>query len=105
MEVLIALFVRDQFVSPYGGDFLVVIMLYSFLKSFINIPNYTAAVGVLLFAYLIEFLQYIQIVNIFQLQGQRITTTVLGTQFEWCDMLAYTVGIGVVLAIERVRQT
>ena len=34
-EVLIALYLHDALIRPYGGDFLVVILLYCFVKSFV----------------------------------------------------------------------
>ena len=62
-EILIALFVRDQFVRPYLGDVLVVILLYCAIQSFIKIPVRTLSVWVLAFAFAIEGLQYFKFVN------------------------------------------
>ncbi|MCW5910752.1 MAG: DUF2809 domain-containing protein [Cyclobacteriaceae bacterium] len=39
-EVLIALFVHDSFIRPYVGDVLVVILIYCFVKSFIDLPEW-----------------------------------------------------------------
>ena len=36
IEVLIALYVRDSIIRPYVGDFLVVIMLYCFVRAFVK---------------------------------------------------------------------
>lgn len=55
MEVCIALFVKDKFVRPYVGDVLVVILMYCFVKSFFKWNVNTVALGVLAFAFLIEF--------------------------------------------------
>ncbi|MDR3056994.1 MAG: DUF2809 domain-containing protein, partial [Prevotella sp.] len=49
IEVLIALFVDDSFIRPYGGDILVVILIYYFLKSFIETKTIYLVVAVLLF--------------------------------------------------------
>ena len=57
IEVFIALYLHDSFIRPYFGDFLVVIMIYSFVMSFINFSKYKVALFVLLFAYCIEFAQ------------------------------------------------
>ena len=57
VEVFIALFVHDNFIRPFFGDVLVVILIYCFIKSFINSPVVVTAVAVLLFAYAIEVLQ------------------------------------------------
>jgi len=101
IEVLIALFVHDNFVRPYVGDVLVVILIYCFIKSFIDLREFTLALGVLLFAFAIEFLQYIKIVNILGLEKSNLARTVMGTSFAWLDMLAYVVGIGMVLVAEK----
>jgi hypothetical protein len=101
IEVLIALFVHDNFVRPYVGDVLVVILIYCFIKSFLNLPEFVLALGVLLFAFAIELLQYIKIVNILGLEKSNLARTVMGTSFAWLDMLAYVVGVGLVLLVEK----
>ncbi|CAN5148937.1 hypothetical protein BH20BAC1_BH20BAC1_28470 [soil metagenome] len=35
-EVLIATFLNDRIIRPFIGDFLVVILLYTFVRSFFN---------------------------------------------------------------------
>lgn len=100
-EVLIALFLHDNFVRPYVGDVLVVMLIYCFVKSFLDVPEFVLAIGVLLFAFAIEFLQYIKIVNVLGLEKSELMRTVLGTSFAWLDMLAYVVGMGIVLMAEK----
>jgi hypothetical protein len=51
IEVLIALYIKDNFIRPYVGDVLVVILLYCLIKSFINTTVLTTAIGVLLFSF------------------------------------------------------
>ncbi|MBX2896047.1 MAG: DUF2809 domain-containing protein [Cyclobacteriaceae bacterium] len=101
VEVLIALFLHDNFVRPYMGDVLVVILIYCFVKSFLDMPEFVLAIGVLLFAFAIEFLQYIRILNVLGLEKSELMRTVIGTSFAWFDMLAYVVGTGIVLMAER----
>lgn len=100
-EVLIALFVHDQFIRPYIGDFLVVILIYCFVKSFLDTPVVPAALGVLLFAYTVEVLQYFRIVEVLGLQHYRAARIIIGSSFEWLDMLAYTMGILMVILVEK----
>ena len=100
-EVLIAIFVLDQFIRPYIGDFLVVILIYSFVKSFLNTPVVPTAIGVLLFAYTVELLQYFRIVEILGLQHSRAARIIIGSSFEWQDMLAYTLGVLAVVLLEK----
>jgi hypothetical protein len=101
IEVLIALFIRDSFVRPYVGDVLVVILIYCFVRSFLRLPVFTTAVYVLGFAFTIEFLQYLDIVEKLGWESSVFARTVIGTSFAWVDLLAYTVGIVMVLMIEK----
>lgn len=105
IEILIALFVHDQFIRPYIGDFLVVILIYCFVKSFFNTPVLPTALGVLLFAYSVEVLQYFRIVEVLGLQHSRAARIIIGSAFEWQDMLAYTAGIVAVILLEKRRIT
>lgn len=103
VEVFIAVYVRDAIIRPYVGDLLVVMLLYFFLKSFVNLPVKTAGFLVLIFAYLIEFLQFLNILAFLGLQENKLAAIVLGSRFEWADMLAYTLGLLLVFLIENFR--
>lgn len=105
VEVLIALFVHDNFVRPYLGDVLVVILIYCFLKSFLKLPVLTASVAVLLFAFGIEFLQFLDIVEKLNLESSKVARTVIGTSFSWIDLLTYVAGISIVIAAEKYWST
>jgi hypothetical protein len=104
IEVLIAVYIHDRVIRPYLGDYLVVMMLYCFLRSFIKISVFPACILVLLFSYLVELVQYFHLVEILGLQHSTLVTTVLGNSFEWIDLIAYSAGIATVLFIERVRK-
>jgi glycopeptide antibiotics resistance protein len=80
---------------------LVVILIYCFVKSFLNTPVAETAVAVLIFSYAIEVLQYFNIVTILGLQNSAIARVVIGTSFEWIDLIAYTLGIVVALFAEK----
>lgn len=101
VEVLIAIYVHDDFIRPYGGDFLVVILIYTFVKAFLNISVLSACIGVLLFSYLTETLQYFKIVELLGLSHSNLAKIIIGTSFAWEDMIAYTLGILMVYFIEK----
>lgn len=101
VEICIALFFHDNFIRPFVGDFLVVILIYCFVRSFFNLPTLKLAIGVLIFSFFIEILQYFKIVNVLGLQQSKIAKIVIGTSFEWTDLVAYTLGIGLVLLLDR----
>ena len=100
IEILIAVFVHDRFIRPYVGDVLVVILIYCFVKSFLDLPVLPTALAVLLFSFAIETLQYYEIVNRLGLQDSTIASTVIGNSFAWIDVLAYIIGIILVLCFE-----
>lgn len=102
-EIFIALYLHDRIIRPYVGDFLVVILIYCFIKTFLKYSHKKVAVSILLFAYVVEFLQYFNLVSMLNLQGSEFARVILGTSFEWIDMLAYTLGILFVLFIEKMR--
>jgi hypothetical protein len=100
-EILIAVFVHDKFIRPYVGDFLVVILIYCFVKAWIDAPFRALALAVLLFAYTIEVLQYFNLVKRLGLQQSRLANIIIGNSFAWSDMIAYTLGILLVVLLER----
>lgn len=102
VEVCIALFVNDSIIRPYGGDFLVVIMMYYFFKSFIKIKFQYLLLFVLLLAYLVELCQLFDVVVLLGLQDNKVMSTIIGTSFSWGDMIAYTLGVGLCFVIEYV---
>ncbi|MEO0868369.1 MAG: DUF2809 domain-containing protein [Cyanobacteria bacterium J06642_11] len=99
-EVYIGMFVKDAFVRPYMGDFLVVILIYTFVRTFFKYPVINTAVGVLLFAFLVETLQHFNIVDVLGLGSYPLARTIIGTAFDWEDFIAYTLGIVTVLGCE-----
>ena len=100
-EILIALYLHDKIIRPYIGDLLVVILIYCFLKSFLNVKPLSLTLSVLFFAYFIEFLQYLEIVDKLGLREFKIARIVIGTSFSWEDILAYSLGAGIILLCEK----
>jgi hypothetical protein len=100
-EIIIALYFHDEIIRPYGGDFLVVILLYCLVKAFINTKVRATALAVLLFSYLMETLQYFHFVEVIGLNQYALARIIIGTYFTWTDILAYTLGILLVIAIEK----
>jgi hypothetical protein len=92
IEIFIALYVNDNFIRPYFGDYLVVILIYCFLMSFLAFSKWKIAFYVLLFAFAVEFLQYIDFITFLGLHDNKLARVVIGTSFAWHDMLAYFFG-------------
>ena len=103
MEIVIALYVHDDLIRPWGGDLLVVVLLYCFVRGVTRLDVIVAAFLVLMFSWLIEALQYLQIIGILGLENNAIARTVIGTTFSWSDIVAYTLGIVLVVGVEVMR--
>jgi hypothetical protein len=102
-EICIAKFFHDGFIRNNLGDFLVVILIYCFIRSFFDLSVLSAGIFSLLFSYAVETFQYFKIVEQLGLQTYKIARILIGTSFEWADILAYTLGIGLVLLVEKLR--
>jgi hypothetical protein len=105
IELVIGTYIHDNLIRPFGGDFLVVILLYCAIKSFIDFPVWRTAMYVLVFAYVIEISQYFHLVKLLGLQNSNFAKIILGTTFSFTDLLAYTFGILLVLLIEKIKTT
>lgn len=103
IEILIAKFVQDDFVRPYLGDFLVVILIYCFVMAVSNISIAKGLLIVLLFSFAVEFFQLINIVKVLQYQPPKIIMIVLGSSFSAWDLLAYVVGLSACFLMEYSR--
>ena len=82
------------------GDFLVVILVYCFVKSFANSKPKYVAIGVLVFAFCVEFLQLSNLLKFLHLQENTVAKTILGSTFQISDLIAYTLGIITILIAE-----
>lgn len=90
IEFLIAIFLKQGFVRENIGDILVVPCIYAFLKIIFqkqkNIELY-----VLIFAFIVEFLQLLNITTLIS-NNNKILNIALGGTFDIKDIICYTVG-------------
>jgi hypothetical protein len=93
VEVLIAtIFANIKFVRHLLGDFLVVMLIYHFIKSFYKISPLILVISVFLFACGVEMLQYLQFSDLLGLRRGGIPSILIGTSFSWLDILMYFLG-------------
>ncbi|KEO87252.1 hypothetical protein EH30_06385 [Erythrobacter sp. JL475] len=97
VEIVIALFVRDNFVRPVLGDVLAVILVYCAVLAIVDLPRILAAVFAFLVGVVIEAMQYLDALTALGLEHNPVARTVLGTTFSWGDIVAY--GAGAILAL------
>ena len=103
IEVSIALFVKDNYVRPYVGDMLVVILIYCFIRIFIPRGVKLLPLYVFLFACVIEWMQYLNIVERMSLSENKVASTVIGTSFDWKDIICYAVGCLLIFGVEKLK--
>lgn len=92
IEVLIALYVRDDFVRPYLGDVLVVVVLYFFVRIWIPEKYRWLPGAIFVFAAAVEVLQYFRLVEILGVENNVFLRTILGSTFDFKDIVCYGVG-------------
>lgn len=102
IEVCIALFVHDDFIRPYLGDVLVVMVIYYFIKIFITKQVRWLPLYVFLFAVIVELLQYFEIVKRLGLENYTFFRVLIGSVFDGKDILCYLIGCIVLVCIQEI---
>ncbi|MFC5875155.1 Protein of unknown function [Chryseobacterium arachidis] len=106
VEVLIATQLKDIFfVRAYLGDVIVVILIYTFIKSFFRIKNNEKLIlGILIFSFLVEFAQYFNIAEKLGFREGSLMYIVIGNSFSWIDILCYAVGCLLLYLFVKIQQ-
>ncbi|KQC34312.1 hypothetical protein AAU57_13910 [Nonlabens sp. YIK11] len=101
IEIIIALYINDDFIRPYLGDLFASMVMYGLLMSVSRLSVRNGITLALLISYAVEFLQYIQIVDKLDLMGNKIARIMIGTSFSWMDLLMYSLGALSVYFLEK----
>ena len=104
VEVLIALFVHDDFIRPYIGDVLVTVLICAFMRIFIPQSVKMLPLYVFIFAAGVEVLQYFRIVEVLGLSENRFFSVLIGSVFDVKDIVCYGVGCVIVFTVEKFAQ-
>ena len=104
IELLIAVFVHDKFIRPYVGDMLVVVLLYTLVRIFLPEGVRLLPLYIFLFSAGIEVLQYFRIAEVLGLSDNRILSVVIGSVFDWKDIVCYGVGCGMLFVYEFMKE-
>ena len=99
-EILIALFVRDSFIRPYGGDILVTVLLCCFLRAVFLFGIPYLPLGVFLFAAAVEFAQALGIASLIP-HSWAAVRIIVGSSFSVWDLVCYAVGCVLFWGAER----
>ncbi|ROH95997.1 uncharacterized protein DUF2809 [Chryseobacterium daecheongense] len=93
MEVIIATKLGHVFfVRAYLGDIIVVMLLYTFIKSFVKVDNQKLIFCIFVFSCLVEFAQYFSIAEKLGFPEGSLMYIVIGNSFSWIDILCYAAG-------------
>lgn len=104
IEVLIATIWKDWFwVRAYLGDVLVVVLLYTFVLTFFDINKTKLLIGILIFSFGVEFLQYFKIADVLGFEKGSIPYIVVGNSFSWVDILCYIIGVFAIYLILKIK--
>lgn len=99
IEIFIALYIHDDFIRPYIGDVLVVMVLYCLVRIFI--PNGVKLMPLYIFVFAagVEVLQYFSLVEVLGLENNRFLRILIGSVFDIKDIISYGVGCVVITAV------
>lgn len=93
LEVCITVFVQDRFIRPFVGDALVIWLIYSFVRMFCEGGKTILIVlSVFGFACMVEVGQYFDLASILGWGDSNLARIILGSTFDWIDMIAYAAG-------------
>lgn len=101
IEVSIALYATNTFIRNFFGDFLVVILIYSAVKSLFHIKPMHLAIAVFIFATILELMQLIHIVDILKIDN-KILRIAIGNSFSVYDLLMYLMGCVTIFIVDCV---
>jgi hypothetical protein len=90
--LIVVLFSSNSFIRGFLGDAVIVMLLFCGAKSLRDFDSLWLCVGITIFAYLIEFSQYLKIIPLLGFQENFFTRIVFGSVFDPLDLLAYTIG-------------
>ena len=92
VEVLIGKYMHDAFIRPYGGDVLVVIVIWAAVRTVFPDGMPFLPYAVFLFACAVECAQGLRIFELLGLTRYPLLRIMLGTSFSFVDILSYAAG-------------
>jgi hypothetical protein len=106
VEVLIATVLKNQFfIRAYLGDVIVVMLLYTLVKSFFIIDSTKLILGIFAFSCLVEFAQYFKLADKLGFPEGSLMYIVVGNSFSWIDIVCYGVGCLILYLIVKVNSS
>jgi len=101
--VILKAFAERFYLQAYLIDIIAIFWMFCLLKGFFHVANDGLAHYAFLFAIVFEIAQFYQIIDGFYIQNSQLLHFVLGSAFDWYDLLAFTVGWLIILLGEYIR--
>jgi len=101
IEIIIAKFFPGTIIRHVFGDFFVVILIYSFFRAFTLFSKTKIAWGTLIFSYIVELSQWVNLLQLLGIKKSKATDIIIGSTFDWRDILAYTFGVIFVITLDK----
>ena len=101
VEVCIASFFESGFIRNQLGDLLVVGLLYFLARKVFPFNRGITALGVLVFAFLVELIQASPFLEWMGWQDQTWAKLVFGNAFQFHDLLMYTIGVTLSFSLDH----
>jgi hypothetical protein len=92
IEAIIAVFIHDHIIRPYGGDVLIAPLIYCLIRSLIAKEIKPLPLYIFIFLVLVEIGQYFNLARLLGLGDYRIARIILGATFDLKDIVCYLAG-------------
>lgn len=96
--LLIGFYGVGWFWRGFLSDVFIGVLLFSFIKMLTPASTLKVSLSVLAFSYLVELGQYFNLVELLGVNNKAIRI-LIGTHFDWLDLIAYTVGFFICLFV------
>ncbi|WP_421276967.1 DUF2809 domain-containing protein [Aeromonas veronii] len=94
----IGFYAEGAFWRGFLGDVMIVILLFSFFNVMVIQPAWRGAIAALILSFVAETFQYFHLVDFLGIENKFIRV-VVGTHFDWLDIIAYTLGFFICLVM------
>ncbi|MFE8729698.1 ribosomal maturation YjgA family protein [Aeromonas hydrophila] len=94
----IGFYAEGAFWRGFLGDVMIVVLLFSFFNMIVIQPAWRGAIAALILSFVVETFQYFHLVDFLGIENKFIRI-VIGTHFDWLDIIAYTLGFLICLVI------
>lgn len=102
--VLIARYVSGPVIRPFGGDVLVIVFFSCLMCGVTRASMGRCAATAFVTGVIVEVAQALDLIEILGLQDNDVAKTVIGTTFDWRDLVAYVIGAALAVFLDRLIQ-